>query len=391
MANIETVAPDTSVDTAAPSAPVETFSEGRDSSPPTSNGHDHSEKPTTIQGWREERKKAREEAEARATAKTEVDKMSDGEKLALRRKTENPLYQDHHLKEDLDPDKIAELGLSDAPKPPADLDQEYEELKSKLDDLDPKDKASALSHLAQLQRSRAEVKTAEVAAASRNMQAMHEQALAAYNAQHTHIGMTDQFLQNQFMQVYGVPPTAEGLQQLADVQPELVAQAALEMVTAQHQKQQAQDLIAQHEQGNQIAQAQWVSAQDYQIVRQIAHDRPDLIENGRLKPEVTRSIVKYAEAVGVNQNELKAWYQQPANRDYRVQRMLLDASLYHAAQQKAHAAKKAPLPEVVRPGTPKGGGIRHTDAEFAHLDSKSSLSIKQAARLSQLRRQRNDA
>jgi hypothetical protein len=393
MESIEAVAPETGVDTAPA---VETFTEGRDSSPPSSetNGHDRSE-PTTIQGWREERKKAREDAEQRATAQAEVSKLSESERQALSRRTVNPLYAEHDLAQSLDPAEIERLGLQNAKAPP-DADQEYEELKSRLDDLDPKDKASALSHLAQLQRSRAEAKRAEIEATTRNVQNLHEQNLAAFTAQATHINMVDQQMQATFEQTYGVPMSMQGIEYLQANSPELAAPAMQAMLTCQAQRQEAQEYLAQNEQAN-AASEQWSAGAEDQLFNQrMRASDPDLFNSsGQLKPEIGAGVLDYVKSFGIGRDDFKQMLSSNVKvpiRSHQMQQLIVDAARYRMAKSKAAEAKKAPPVTVQKPGEPTGFRSTYNDDKIAALEAKGDrggLSLREASKL-QLMKMRRD-
>jgi hypothetical protein len=387
----ETVA--TATESAAP-AQVETYTDGRDSSNRATNGHDDSS-PMSLSEYRQGLRDKREDAERSAAAKARVDAMTDEEKLALSRRTVNPLYAQHDLAQSLDPAEIERLGLQEAKAPP-DADQEYEELKSKLDDLAPQDKASALSHLAQLQRSRTEAKRAEIEATTRNMQHLHQQELAAYNAQYSHLNVVDATMQANFQQMYGVPMNAEGLQYLAQTQPEFVAQAALEMVTANHQRQQAEAVLAQHEQEAHANDLMLASIEDKQFNEKMRASDPDIFDGDRLKPEIGKGVLSYVASMGIDRDSFKSLLTANAKvpmRDHRFQQIVIDAARFRMAQAKAKDAKRAPLPKVQRPGEPTGSRSTHLDDRIAALESKgdrSGLSLREASKLNamKIRRER---
>ncbi len=74
-------------------------------------------------------------------------------------------------------------------------------------------------------------------------------------------------------------------------------------------------------------------------------------------------------------------------RDHRVQQLLLDAARYRQLQKNPPKPAAKPLPPVQRPGVaaPVGKGA-HQDAEMSALEKKSTLSLKEAARLTRLQR-----
>jgi hypothetical protein len=390
----------TDISSAATESPaVETFSEGRQSTQdPVSNcanGHadDTPKSSMSLAEYKDGLKTKREEAEARATAQAEVSKLSESERLALSRKTSNPLYREHDLAQDLDAAEVARLGLQDAKAPPSDAEEEIAELEARYDTLSPEAKGSALGRIAELKRQASETKRAEIKKSLEEMRMRHELDAAQMQAHSNRAALIAEDLQSQLQQNFPEVVDQQSLWHLSQTDPEryaayLAHHGHAQMIMAGIAQQQQQ---AEHVQG--FHESQWVSAQDYQVVSQIARDRPHLLENGRLKPEVTRSIVRYAEAIGVNQHELKSWYQQPANRDHRIQLMLLDAAEHHSARAKAKEAKKAPLPKVQRPGEPTGSRSTHLDDRIAALESKgdrSGLSLREASKLNamKIRRER---
>jgi len=93
----------------------------------------------------------------------------------------------------------------------------------------------------------------------------------------------------------------------------------------------------------------------------------------------------YLQDAGFRPEEIAQSWNTPMWRDHRMQGVILDAVKYRQAKAKADAAAKAKLPEVVKPGVaaPKANPFKD---EIARLESKGGLSLKEAAKLSQLRR-----
>jgi hypothetical protein len=377
-------------ESAAP-PPVSTFTEGRGSSNGATDSHDDA--PMSLSEYRQGLRDKREEAEARATAKARVNAMTDGERLALGRATENPLYENYNLKADLDPDKIAELGLSDAPAPPADPDIEYQELKSKLDDLDPAGKERALSHLAQLQRQRYETRKTELGASLQAMQLRHQEQAAALQAQNNRAALIAESLEQQFAEQFPDVPSLEALAVMQQVDPQR-AEAALSAIGRYRLTlEAAQQQLHQQESVQRQAVSQWSAGQDHYFNQSLAVERPDLVdERGRIKPAVQEAVIDYAESIGISRQELRQrWHTDPSMHDARMQRMMLDASQFHKAKAKAKEAKKAPPVTVQKPGEPTGSRSTHLDDRIAALESKgdrSGLSLREASKLQLMKMRR---
>lgn len=350
------------------SAPAEPSVASRDTTPTESNGRD--KPPTTLQGMREELKKKRELSEARATRKGELDAMSDDERKSEFRKT----------------------AIEANEPPPTEGDRDLEHLHTQIEALPLEQRSAAYDKLHRAYEKKHETHLAEIAARERNVRMQHEASLATYQAQSNHIAITDQMMQANFEQAYGVPMSAEGLQHLAATNPDLVAAAALDLVTLNHQRQQAQDQIAQYQYASAADEQQIAAVNDWQFTEQLRKSDPDLLDGNRIKPEVQRAAGEYLiEKFGLDTRAIRSMWESNQSvpmRSWQMQQMLLDASRYRAAKLKAATAKKAPMPEVQRPGE-RGPGIRGNDAEFERLDSMRSLNLKQAAKLNKLRRERN--
>jgi len=77
-------------------------------------------------------------------------------------------------------------------------------------------------------------------------------------------------------------------------------------------------------------------------------------------------------------------------RDYRVQMLLADGARWRMAQAKANQVTKAPIPEVLRPGTfrPRGAGNEEQISRIQREleGAKGDRALRLATRLHQLRR-----
>jgi hypothetical protein len=344
------------------------------------NGHDDPAEPSTLQSWRERQRKRSEDLARFENAKAEFEAKSPEEQEATRRKSINPLYWEDELKQ------------PDAPKPPQSVDDEFEELKSRLDDLEPKDKALALDHLSELKRRQNEAKRVEANKALQAMRLQQQHAAVALQGHTNRVALIADSLQAQLQHAFPEVTDMQALMQLQQTDPARAdaylaahSRAQMTIAGAAEQLEQAEQAQAEDERG-------WITAQDHQLINTLAVEQPELIENGRLKPEVTQAIVAYSDAVGVTRDELVTWYSNPANRDSRVQRMLLDAAMYHKAKTKVKDAVRAPMPPVVKPGEPGGGKQSPNAGKIAELESiarqAGGLTIRQAAKLNQLKRDR---
>jgi hypothetical protein len=101
--------------------------------------------------------------------------------------------------------------------------------------------------------------------------------------------------------------------------------------------------------------------------------------------ELKDAAVGYLKDQGFETNEIARYWNSAAWRDARMQGIILDAVRYHKAKAKADAAKRAPVPEVQKPGVsaPKANPFQ---AEIAELEGKGGLSLREATKLHSLRR-----
>jgi hypothetical protein len=93
----------------------------------------------------------------------------------------------------------------------------------------------------------------------------------------------------------------------------------------------------------------------------------------------------YLADAGFSPDEMAKYWNSAGWRDHRMQAIIADAIRYRQAKTKADQAMKAPAPPVVKPGVsaPKANPFHN---EIAELSAKGSLTIREAARLNQLRR-----
>jgi NTP pyrophosphatase (non-canonical NTP hydrolase) len=97
------------------------------------------------------------------------------------------------------------------------------------------------------------------------------------------------------------------------------------------------------------------------------------------------AAVNYLKEVGFQHQEIAQSWNTPLWRDHRMQGVILDAVKYRQAKAKADQAKKAPVPTVQKPGVsaPKANPAQ---AQISELEAKGALSLREAAKLNQLRR-----
>jgi hypothetical protein len=157
--------------------------------------------------------------------------------------------------------------------------------------------------------------------------------------------------------------------------------------------QQMQGRLSQHEQASAAQDQQIAAVEDWHSTERMRASDPDLFDKdtGRFKPEIGQGVMSYVGSLGIDRDTFKSLLQSNAQipmRDHRFQQLVIDASRFRAAKAKAAEAKKAPLPEVQRPGL-SNPGRRDVDAEFSRLDSKRSLTLREASKLNKLRRQRD--
>lgn len=100
-------------------------------------------------------------------------------------------------------------------------------------------------------------------------------------------------------------------------------------------------------------------------------------------PKVQAQIRDYLKSNGLTDQELNALWNGQAGfnlRDHRAQLIIRDAARYRASQEAAKQVAAKPLPPVQRPGVSTGKSAPYA-AEIQALESKSSLSLKEAQQL----------
>jgi hypothetical protein len=138
----------------------------------------------------------------------------------------------------------------------------------------------------------------------------------------------------------------------------------------------------------QLAEVQHANAQEqFSRWNQFAEQQDTLFsEKYPDAKELKAAAVEYlTDQAGFSREEIGRYWNSQAWRDNRMQGIILDAVRYHKAKDKAAAAKKAPPVTVQKPGVsaPK---TNHFQAQISDLESKGGLSLREAAKLNQLRR-----
>lgn len=163
----------------------------------------------------------------------------------------------------------------------------------------------------------------------------------------------------------------------ADVQ-KLVTDDPLRFIQWQAKQQQIQalqthamELQRARTEERQNAFVTWADQQDKLFAEQ-AKEFADPEKGGEARKEIMSYLT---EVRGLSQDELvKLWTGQDmfSIRDARSQLILRDAAKWHAAQKKAAAAARTPVPPVQRPGTASSGKADTQSATIATLEQKLS-------------------
>lgn len=122
----------------------------------------------------------------------------------------------------------------------------------------------------------------------------------------------------------------------------------------QRQAQQVQQLTQQREQEKSSAFDTWSKEQDDKFTKQF----PEFVDNEK-GPKVRQAVTSYlTKEIGVPETALQKLWNTDLFRDAMWQRVVYDASRFHAAQQAAKSAVQKPVPQVQRPGTTSTKGER---------------------------------
>ncbi len=148
--------------------------------------------------------------------------------------------------------------------------------------------------------------------------------------------------------------------------------------THQQKVQQLQQQYQQVQYQNQVeASTQW---------NRFAEEQDTLFsEKVPNAKELREAAGTYLRDAGFTPDEMNRYWNSAGWRDHRMQVIIADAIRYRQAKAKADAAVKKPVPDVLKPGVsaPKPNPFQ---AQISDLESKGALSLREAAKLNQLRR-----
>jgi hypothetical protein len=170
--------------------------------------------------------------------------------------------------------------------------------------------------------------------------------------------------------------------------------AVAQLAKMQQERQLRQGLIEQHQAQQAAAQRQaWNEQQDAAFQNALASRHPQFSsDSGRTK--LQRLAREYLEKdLGLSKQQIDAEWSRGALRSAGAQMMLADAVAHRAAKESMRDlnSKRAPVPEVQRPGVhrPAGAGAmdRIADLERQLANASGNQSIKIATKLFQARRE----
>jgi len=176
-----------------------------------------------------------------------------------------------------------------------------------------------------------------------------------------------QFLQEQLLSSFPELASQEAMNKLANDDP-FRAIAAREAEREFVQK--AQDIeskIRQAQQEKVRTFEAWSKEQDDKFSGQFKE-----FNDPEAGPKARQAVQSYlTKEVGVPEDTLPKLWNNPLFRDAMFQRVIYDASRFHAAQQKAKAAVPVKVPPVQRPGSPPAKG-EQGQADIKALETKLS-------------------
>jgi hypothetical protein len=142
-----------------------------------------------------------------------------------------------------------------------------------------------------------------------------------------------------------------------------------------HKQQTAQRQAAQF--------STYAQQQDAEIEREFK-DVPEA-ERTKLANEVRNALKDY----GVKDEDIHSlWNSNPLFRSAAAQRLMADAARYRLAKRTAMKLASKPIPPVQKPGNAIPAPNRALNSQIAALEAKNSLSIKEAAKLMELKAQK---
>jgi hypothetical protein len=195
-----------------------------------------------------------------------------------------------------------------------------------------------------------------------------------------------QFLQGEMSRDFGDIKSIADVQKLATDDPFRFAQFQARQMQIQAQAKEVENLERQRAEEASNKFDTWSKEQDEKFTKQF----PEFADKEK-SAKVREGIVTYlTKEVGVPEEQLPKLWNEHLFRDAMFQRVVYDASRFHAAQQKAKAAVAVPKPAPQRPGSAPNKGAQVQD-QIAGLQAKLKTSkgieaAKTAAELMRLQR-----
>lgn len=185
-------------------------------------------------------------------------------------------------------------------------------------------------------------------------------------------------LQSQQAAEFSDIKTHADVQKLAADDPFRFAQWQARQIQIQAQAQEVESLSRQRQEKEVEAFKTWSKEQDDKFTKAF----PEFSDSEK-GPKVRQAVSSYlTKEVGVPEDALPNLWNNPLFRDAMFQRVIYDASRFHAAQQGALRAAAVPKPPVLKPGTaPQKGAAFQEEiaAAQARLTNAKGISALDAA------------
>lgn len=129
----------------------------------------------------------------------------------------------------------------------------------------------------------------------------------------------------------------------------------------------------------------WRASQDQEFEQSIS-SIPEP-ERAKLAKEAKNALIEY----GLSEDQIGDLWNNSILRSAPIQRMMADAARYRLAKSNAAKPAAKPVPPVQKPGNAVRAPNRALEGQIAALEGKSSLSLREATQLVQLKSQRGRA
>lgn len=242
------------------------------------------------------------------------------------------------------------------------------------------DKTSS-TEVRRVQNEAAEIRKAAEAERTAATQARTQYEQAAQNAL--------SILHTQQAAEFGDIKTDADVMKLATEDPFRFSQWQARQMQIQRQTNEVQQLNQQREQEEGEKFKSWSKEQDDKFSKRFPEFN-DPEKGPKLRASVTSYLTK---EVGVPEDVLPKLWSNPLFRDEMFQRVIYEASRFHAAQQQAKSAVQKPVPQVQRPGSAPSKGSQFENeiaaAQNRLKNAKGNASARAAADLMTARRKAN--